>query len=102
MVKVNHKLVPAGLCLASLMGLIVGMLLLMATRRGGSLLSWQYFIYVLPYSCAVALPLALMQYFTHQFQNRKGVRIEWLLLIAFLCAAMQGILGYFAALAFDF
>ena len=78
------------------------MVLLMASRRGGSLLTLDYFLYVFPYVCLITIPLTAVQFFTHHFQHKKGFRINWMLLVAFICAAAQAILGYLIAWAFDF
>lgn len=81
---------------------ILGMIVLMATRRSGSLLTWHYFVYVFQYACVLTLPFSIIQFFIHRFQFKRAVRVEWILLLAFVCVVAQASFGYFVAWAFDF
>ncbi|MEM6257499.1 MAG: hypothetical protein AAGI37_04220 [Planctomycetota bacterium] len=92
------------MCLSavSLLCGIVGMIVLMATRRGGSLLTWQYFVYVFQYASVLTLPFSIIQFFIHRLQMKRLVGIEWVVLLALACVAAQFWFGYFVALAFDF
>lgn len=74
----------------------------MASRRGGSLLTFDYFFYVFGYLSVITVPLMITQILIHQFQFRKVVNSHWLALVFIGYAITHAALGFLSAWAFDF
>lgn len=100
--KKGTGLKSIGLSAAAFSFGIFGMIALMASRRGGSLLTLDYLFYVFMYLCAVTVPLMISQFFIHTFQFRKAVSSQLLAVVFVGYAVTQAALGYFAAGVFDF
>ncbi|MEM6507258.1 MAG: hypothetical protein AAF711_17600 [Planctomycetota bacterium] len=100
--KIGSGFKSAGLSSAAFLCGIFGMIILMASRRSGSLLTLDYFLYVFQYVCVITMPMAISQFFAHRYQFRNGVTIEWLAILMVSYTIAHAVVGYSAASAFDF